>query len=68
LLNGVPESLRGGQVFSGRANVPNTILRCNINLEQVFFCFGTSCLIKKQAGLLEPDLLLGSPKLDSRGG
>ena len=54
LLIGQSESLRGGQVFSDLITVSNIILRCNIILEQVFFCFGINVLVKKEAGPLGP--------------
>ena len=44
LLIGQSESLRGGQVFSDVITIANIILRCNIILEQVFFCFGINVL------------------------
>ncbi len=52
LLIGQSENLRGGQVFSDPYTLSNIILRCNIILEQVFFCFGINVLVEKEAGPL----------------
>jgi len=51
LLIGLSESLRGRQILSDATTVSNTILHCNIILEQVFFYFGINVLVKEK----EPD-------------
>lgn len=48
LLIGQSESLRGRQILSDATTVSNTILHCNIILEQVFFYFGINVLVKEK--------------------
>jgi hypothetical protein len=47
-LIGQSESLRGRQILSDPTTVSNTILHCNIILEQVFFYPGINVLVKEK--------------------